>query len=98
MDQYTQATEILGMPGRLVSASKSGYSTQYPNNVVVFNSNVCTKNGKIWFGDIDVTKDEAKLKELAEALGERIYVIREMDGRFENEAKPKLDNAVYVSC
>lgn len=97
MDLYKKAVEILGMPGRMVSASKSGYSTAHPDNIVVFNSNVCTESGKIWYGDIDVTLDEAKLKELAEAIGERIYVIYEMDGRFENEAKPKLDDAIWKS-
>lgn len=97
MDQYTQAVEILGAPGRMLSASKIDYSRENPNNTVVFNSNVCTESGKLWYGDIDVTEDEAKLRKLASALGERIYVIREMDGRFENEGKPKLDSAVYTS-
>ena len=97
MDQYTIAAEILGSPGRMVSASKVDYSRENPNNTVVFNSNVCTKEGKIWYGDIDVTKDAGKLVELADALDEHIYVIREMDGRFENEAKPKLDTAVYTT-
>ena len=104
MDAYTTALNggqiaagILGMPGRMISASKSMYSTAYPGNVVVFNSNICTKEGKIWYGDIDVTLDEAKLNELADAIGERIYVLREMDARFENEGIPLLDKAVWSS-
>lgn len=85
------------MFGRMVSASKSDYSCRFPTHVVVFNANVCTKtHGKIWHGDVDITKDEAKLIELAKALGEDVYVLREMDGRFENEGEPKLDSARAV--
>lgn len=80
--------------GRMVSDSKSGYDQLYPNNVVVFNGNICTKTyGKIWYGDLDVTKDEAKLMELAKALGEDLYILREMDARFENEKAPRFDRA-----
>lgn len=85
------------MFGHMVSASKSDYDRRYPKNVVVFNSNVCTKtHGKIWYGDLDITKSEAKLIELAKALGEDIYVLREMDGRFENEGEPLFDRARAV--
>lgn len=90
------ATEILGLPGRLISASKIDYSQRHPDNIVVFNSNICTNEGKIWFGDIDVTLDSAKLKELAETLGTKVYVLREMDARFENENTPLLDKAVFA--
>lgn len=97
MDQYQLAANILGMPGRLISASKSMYNSPVKDSIVVFNANVCTENGKIWYGDIDVGVDETKLVELAETLGQKIYVIREMDGRFENEGNPKIDHAVYVT-
>jgi hypothetical protein len=40
---------------------------------------------------------ESKVVALAEALGEKLYVLREHDARFENEANPKLDKAVYVT-
>ncbi len=91
---YMKAKEVLGFNGRMISADKVGYSNRFPDNVVVYNSNVCTAEGKIWFGDVDVTKDGAKLTALAEALGEKVYVLREMDGRFDNEGAPKLDRAV----
>jgi hypothetical protein len=93
-DGYMKSQEILGHCGKMLSASKTGYFQRFPGNVVVFNANVCTADGKIWFGDVDVTKDEEKLKALAEALGEKVYVLREMDGRFDNEGAPKLDRAV----
>ena len=97
MNQYIIASEILGVCGRMIDASKSDYSRAHPTHVVVFNSNVCTKNGKIWYGDIDVTLDEDKLKLLADELDEKIYVLYEMDARFDNEDSPKLDNAVWTS-
>jgi len=90
MNESVTAIEILGYCGRMISASKTGIS----GHITVFNANVCTAAGKIWFGDLDVTKDEAKLKELAHALGEKIYVLRERDARFENEGAPLLENAV----
>ena len=64
------------------------------DNLTVFNANVCTAAGKIWYGDLDVTRDEHMLRALAELLGEKVYVLREMDARFEDEANPKLDKAV----
>ena len=91
------ASKILGMNGRMISGSKSGYSSRYPTNLAVFNANVCTQNeGKIWYGDIDLTLDREQLSELAKSLENDVYVLYEMDARFENEASPKLDNAVVV--
>ena len=88
--------EKIGWSGRMMSGSKSGYRMSNPNNLTIFNSNICTKDGKIWWGDIDLTKSKADLLEIAEATGEEIYVLFEMDGRFENEASPKLDKAVAI--
>ena len=86
--------KVLGWPGRMISGSKSFYSAAHPKNVVVFNANLCTKtHGKIWYGDIDVTRDGEKLKEAAKLLGEDVYVLYEMDGRFENEQAPILERA-----
>jgi hypothetical protein len=62
---------------------------------VVFNANVCTSQGKVWHGDLDITVEEEKLMHLAKELQERIYVLYETDARFENENAPKLDRAVY---
>jgi len=95
--QYVKATEILGMCGRMISASKSMYESPVADSVVVFNGNICTESGKIWYGDIDVGVDEAKLKALAEAIGEKIYILREHDARFDNETAPLLDKAVWTS-
>jgi hypothetical protein len=91
------ASKILGMNGRMISGSKSGYYNRYPKNIAVFNANVCTKNeGKIWFGDIDLTLSREELSELSRSLETDVYVLYEMDARFENEASPKLENALVV--
>jgi hypothetical protein len=72
--------------GRMLSGSKSGYRDKYPDNLVVFNANIVLHEiGKIWYGDIDVTRDFENLKNIADELKCDLYIIREMDARFENE-------------
>ena len=93
-----QALEIaekhLGHRGKMISFSKSGYAKKFPDNLVIFNSNVCTKEGKIWYGDIDVTLSYDSLSDLARETGKTVYVLTEMDGRFENEESPLLKEAI----
>ncbi len=74
---------------RLISGSKSFYREKYPDHEVYFNANIIIESkGKIWYGDLDLTIDENKLQEVANILKEPLYVLREMDARFENENKP----------
>lgn len=76
------------MIGRMVAGSKSTYLEAYPNNNVIFNANIVIKSrGKIWYGDLDLTLDGESLQKIASELGESLYILREMDGRFENENK-----------
>lgn len=77
--------------GRMISGSK----TAPKGHVCVFNANLCTKGkGKFWFGDIDLTTDVEQLKLAAKEQGEDVYVLRERDARFTNEASPLFENAV----
>lgn len=77
------------MTGRMIAGSKSTYLACYPNNNVIFNANIIMKSrGKIWYGDLDLTLDGEVLQKIASELGEPLYILREMDGRFENEEKP----------
>ena len=92
-DILSPAVNQLGFPGKMISASTSGYMERNPGCLVLFNSNVCTEKGKIWWGDLDVTKTKDSLSELAKETGETIYVLFEMDGRFENEKEPKINRA-----
>jgi hypothetical protein len=77
--------------GRMLSGSKSGYMNANPDHEVYFNANVFTREGKLWWGDLDITIDAEKLQNIAEAMGEKLYVLREMDGRFENEEISEIE-------
>lgn len=91
MDLWDTAEEYLGRPGRMLSGSK----TAPKGERVVWNSNVCTKeHGKIWFGDLNITRSFDNLVDLAFRLNARVYILYEMDARFENELNPRFDNAV----
>ena len=85
--KYYEMFESFGFfPGRIIFGSKCGYLEDHPGHHVVFNGNIVTKeDGKIWFGDIDATLDFDKLKDIADLLGKDLYILRESDGRFENE-------------
>lgn len=96
--QTEVAESVLGHCGRMVSGSKSGYSSRHPKNIVVFNANVFYLGEKIWYGDLDLTLDEDKIVTLAKNLGGGIlHVLRESDGRFGAESNPPLDRAVFTT-
>lgn len=79
------------MLGRMISSSK----TSPKGETCVFNANLCTKGkGKFWFGDLNLTRDVEQLKLAAKERGEDVYVLREIDARFQNEANPRFENAV----
>ena len=79
------------MCGRMISGSKIAPKGE----VCVWNANLCTKTkGKFWFGDLNLTKDIEQLKLAAQEKGENVYVLREMDARFQTEASPRFENAV----
>jgi len=86
--------------GRLISFSKSGYLESNPDNLVCFNANIFTlEEGKIWHGDLDVTKDKEKLEQISAQLGKKLYILREMDGRFGNEELPQkqiIERAIAI--
>ena len=96
LEQAKIAKEILGYSGRMIWGSKSDYQDRNPSNLVVFNANICTKTGKIWYGDVDITKESNNLRDLSVRLKDEIFVLYEMDGRFENEEKPLLNKAVLI--
>ena len=77
--------------GRMISYSKSTYRQKYPENIVAFNANIFTKKEKVWWGDLDITKDSESLQRAATECGETLYVLRELDGRFENEYREVND-------
>jgi hypothetical protein len=89
------ATQTLGPMGAMVGGSKSIYRYDNPKNLVLFNANICTENnGKIWYGDLDITKDYKKLIKLSKLLNMPIFILYEMDARFEKSDNPDLSKFV----
>lgn len=95
----------LGYIGKIIAFSKSAYNKRHPDHCVIFNGNIVTlirkmyipiKKEKVWYGDLDLVYDFEKLKSLATEVKKDLYVLYEMDGRFENEKNPKIDNHVCV--
>jgi len=68
---------------RMISPSKSLYNRMLPYNTVFFDGNVCIENQgslyKIWQGDIDITEEGDRLKEVADKLGMILYVFYKSD-------------------
>ncbi|HPI82387.1 MAG TPA: hypothetical protein PK122_04105 [Candidatus Paceibacterota bacterium] len=74
---------------RMISGSKSGYRDRFPDHFVIFNANIVTESrGKVWFGDLDLDLDAFNLMNVAKDLKEPLYILYEMDARFENEDQP----------
>lgn len=88
--------DLLGMEGNMISGSKSYYRSRFPDHFVAFNANVCNESGKIWYGDIDISLSKEDLIELSVSMRQNIYVLSEMDGRFENENSPKIEKSLVV--
>lgn len=82
--------------GRMISHSKSFYRSKYNKHEVYFNANIFTAAGKVWWGDIDLTVSGAILQGIADDTGETLYVLRELDGRFENEGRSGEEAAKYA--
>lgn len=84
----------LGHMGRMVGGSKSIYRYDNPDHYVIFNANILTKNnGKVWYGDLDITLDLETLRELAKDLGQNIFIFYESDARFGKEENPDYAEA-----
>jgi hypothetical protein len=85
--------KIFGPVGRMISMSK----TAPKGHLCGWNANIIVDGKKVWFGDIDITKDQKKLDKLAKEIGKDIYVVREHDARFRNEENPILTDPLYVA-
>jgi hypothetical protein len=69
--------------GRIISQSKSTYCQEHQGELVIFNANIITeKRKKIWYGDLNITLDFDNLKNVADQLGEDLYILLEGDARF----------------
>jgi len=96
LEQQALIKENLGFCGAMISSHKQAAKTKGREHLAVFNANLVVKGfGKVWFGDIDITRDEEKIKKVALGFKSIVYVLREMDARFEHENSPQLQNAAY---
>ena len=87
------------LSGRMLSYSKSVYRNKFPDNEVYFNANIFVLGeGKIWYGDIDVTKEKEQLENVAREIGKDLYILREMDGRFGNEELKDSEIITRAMC
>lgn len=96
---YNIVEKTMGWPGQYLAGSKGDYERQFRDHVVVFNANLVAVGDsadKIWYGDVDLYIDSDKLQTLANELKKDIYVLREMDGRFEKEEYPDLGKPVAI--
>jgi hypothetical protein len=84
----------LGQSGAMICGSKTLYISANPKNLAVFNANVCVGLDKVWWGDIDVTLSKDALISLSKELNNVVFILYEMDGRFENEDEPNIRNYV----
>lgn len=80
------ALEAQGLhQGCMLSASKSYYYHEHPDNIVFFNACMFVKERRwlkttyrqVWWGDIDLTVSQAAVVAAADACGHDLYVTRE---------------------
>ena len=91
--EQKQALNKFHHPGRMLSGGKIAPK----GHVCVWNANIFTaKNGKIWFGDLDLTRDAEDLFALSKGLGVRLHILKEMDGRFTHKQDPVWSRAVAI--
>tara|TARA_Y100000310_G_scaffold340267_1_gene435414 strand:+ start:469 stop:873 length:405 start_codon:yes stop_codon:yes gene_type:complete len=97
-EAITQIFESNEFPfGHMLDSQKWKYSVSFPNHLVIFNANVLTKShGKVWYGDLDISMSHARLKKIAEQVGEPLYILHESAARFGEENKP-IDELLAVS-
>lgn len=82
--------------GRMISPSKSAYLRRFPGNLIAFNAHLCTASaGRVWWGDLDLTRDEPELRRVANALGEVLYVLRE-SALGPDPERPDLSRAIAI--
>lgn len=74
--------------------SKSGYRKRNPTHVFIPNAHVyCRPHGRVWWGDLDLKRDQPALEKAARFIRCRLYVVREHDSR---PREPELLHAMVL--
>lgn len=85
----TDVFAAVGLPRGLCLGSKSGYRARHRRHYFIPNANVfCCRDGKVWWGDLDLWRHAEQLEQVARRLRCRLYVLYEFDGRFDNAELP----------
>ena len=72
----------------ITSDSKSKYCIDHSDDLIIFNANVVSKcKGKIWYGDLNLSEDFDKLKNIADIMREDLYVLMEGDAIYDDQKK-----------
>ena len=67
---------------------------KYQNHLLIHRANLCLESfGVIWSGDLDFTMEESFLKKLCKKHNLSIYILKELDGRF-NPQNPPLEKSL----
>jgi hypothetical protein len=76
----------------MIAGSKWEYHEKHSKDLIVFNANIVMPGyGKVWYGDLNLTKDYVILKSIAKSINSPLYILWEMDGRFGEETKSIAD-------
>lgn len=77
--------------GRHLCICKRKYMKENEYDEIVFNGNIYIKEKehlkKVWRGDLNITKEGNKLKEIKKETGIELYVINEKEGKCKKEEK-----------
>jgi hypothetical protein len=94
IDRVAAAFSRCGLSIGRCFGSKFAYRAANPGHCFIPNANVfCRRQGKVWWGDLDLARDKPKLNAAARRLRARLYILAEHDGRFE---KASLEHSKVV--
>lgn len=85
-DEVRKVLESHGFhQGRMISP----YKEAPKGHLAIWNANIVTwTHKKVWYGDLDLTKEGTELKKVATQIKEPLYILYEMDARFGEENRP----------
>jgi hypothetical protein len=83
IDIGSELEQVIGLAGRMISASKSSYRQQFPDHEVLFNACIFTEDGtQVWFGDLDLSIEHERLQQAAQRLATTLIVTPEQPFRW----------------
>ena len=92
MNHNELARHYLGMPGGMISGSKSSYCSHHPGHRVFFNANLASDGRFVWHGylDSDDPPTTERLQAIAREAGAPVHVLAEHPYRFEPPTREQI--------